>query len=62
MEHSPGQLHRALIAVLAIEPPEINSGDDPAMHEMLTEGFTTATDAVRAVVVDVLGADSPVLS
>jgi hypothetical protein len=54
-----GDLVDAVRAVLALKPPELDEGDDPALHELLTEGWRTAHHAVLVAIAHEIDADTP---
>lgn len=49
------KLHAAILAVLDLTPPRINSGDDPNDHLLLTDGWTTAHHTVLLAIAEALG-------
>ena len=48
--HRPTPQDEAILAVLDLDPPPLHSGDDPALHELLTAGWRTCHDAVLLVI------------
>jgi hypothetical protein len=42
----PDPRDEALLAVLELEPPPLDPGDDPAVHDLLTDGWQTCHRAV----------------
>lgn len=57
-EHLPATEWRAFATaverVLDLQPPALQDGDDPAMHELLTEGWRTAHYTVLTVIADAI--------
>ncbi|MGW1680529.1 hypothetical protein [Saccharopolyspora sp. NPDC002376] len=45
----------ALRKVLDLTPPPIHPGDDPELHNLLTEGWSTCLDTVRRTITEQLG-------
>lgn len=48
-------LGRALLAVLELEPPPFDEGDDRRMHDLLVDGWQTCRRAVLYAVAEGLG-------
>ncbi|RKT85620.1 hypothetical protein SAMN05421805_12777 [Saccharopolyspora antimicrobica] len=45
----------ALRDVLGLTPPSMHADDDPELHVILTDGWTTCMDTVRRTIADKLG-------
>ncbi|MER7014538.1 hypothetical protein ABT324_24200 [Saccharopolyspora sp. NPDC000359] len=45
----------ALRDVLGLTPPPMHPGDDPELHAILTDGWTTCLETVRRTIADKLG-------
>ncbi|MEV5543092.1 hypothetical protein AB0L13_40355 [Saccharopolyspora shandongensis] len=45
----------ALRKVLDLTPPPMHPGDDPELHNLLNEGWSTCMDTVRRTIADKLG-------
>ncbi|SDZ51503.1 hypothetical protein SAMN05216215_108736 [Saccharopolyspora shandongensis] len=44
-----------LRAVLGLTPPPMHPGDDPELHNLLNEGWSTCMDTVRRTITEQLG-------
>ncbi|MER7078152.1 MULTISPECIES: hypothetical protein [Bacteria] len=45
----------AVRPVLDLTPPPMHPGDDPELHAILTDGWTTCMETVRRTIADKLG-------
>lgn len=52
---TPEAMRAAIAAVLDLTPPAINSGDDPEMHAMCTDGWWTCHSTVVRAIAEQLG-------
>lgn len=57
--HRPTPQDEAILAVLDLEPPPLDDGDDPALHALLTDGWETCHRAALLAIARELGAVNP---